>query len=60
MPRTPDGTKVRAETIHVRLTAEALDRIDVLRGSWSRSEYIRQALALAVKQNKQGPEPVKW
>lgn len=48
------------QMVHIRLAKRGLDRIDEMRGSWSRSEYIRQALAYAMKHNLKGPEEVTW
>ena len=50
----------RGETIHVRLSDSGLAALDEFRGSWTRSHYIRQALAYAVKNGMKGPEEVEW
>lgn len=42
--------------MHIRLSKSGLRKIDEKRRSWSRSEYIRQALALAMKNGLEGPE----
>lgn len=55
MGRPPDGPTARGEAVKIRLTRSGLDNIDSRRGQWPRSEYIRQALALAVKHNLRGP-----
>lgn len=43
----------RTEEVRARISAAGLERIDHLRGTWTRSEYIRQALAIATR--KEGP-----
>ena len=48
------------KTVPVRFTPPGVAKLDEMRGSWSRSEYIRQAVALAAKQGMKGPEKVKW
>jgi hypothetical protein len=48
----------RDSTITLRLAAAGLAAIDSLRGGWSRSEYVRQALAAAVKAGMRGPKRV--
>jgi metal-responsive CopG/Arc/MetJ family transcriptional regulator len=45
MGRKPDGSVARNETLAVRLTEAGLAKIDEARGSWSRSEFIRRAVA---------------
>lgn len=58
-PRVSPGPPER-QMMHVRLSKSGLHKIDEKRGSWSRSEYLRQALALAMKQGLKGPEPIEW
>ena len=42
-----------------RISEEGLKKIDELRGQWSRSEYVRQALHQAVLSKITGPEKTK-
>jgi hypothetical protein len=53
---TPHAGTTRTSTVPVRFTEEGVARIDEMRGSWTRSEYVRRAVAQAVKQNKRGPD----
>jgi hypothetical protein len=47
----------RTERLDIRVSEGDLKAIDSLRGGWwSRSEYVRQALADAIKSGKRGPE----
>jgi hypothetical protein len=56
MPRPPDiPNKPRHVIYTVRLTSEGLAALDERRGGWTRSEYVRRALALAIKANLRGP-----
>lgn len=48
------------QMLHVRLAKTGLDKIDEARGTWSRSEYIRRALAKALREGLKGPEEVSW
>jgi Arc/MetJ-type ribon-helix-helix transcriptional regulator len=52
--------EAKRENVTVRLTPKGIERLDSLRGAWSRSEYIRQAIAHAAKNNMKGPEEVQW
>lgn len=48
----PKASKDRLLKIEVYLTAELLDAIDARRGTYvSRSEWVRQAAALAIEQH---------
>lgn len=60
MGRKPDGSQPRAEMIAFRIGESGLAKVDEHRGAWSRSEFIRQALAYAVKKGLKGPEPTQW
>lgn len=40
----------------LRLSPQGVERVDELRGSWSRSEYMRRAIAAAVKNGMAGPK----
>lgn len=44
----------------VRFTKAGVDKIDEMRGAWTRSEYIRRAVARAAKEGLKGPEQVDW
>lgn len=48
------------QQLHLRLAQSGLEKLDEMRGEWSRNEYIRQALRLAIQQNMRGPEKVTW
>jgi len=43
-------------TLRTRTTGAGVEAIDERRGAWSRSEYVRQALVLAMKHGLRGPE----
>ena len=60
MPRPPDGAVAREKIVGIRFAPGGLDKVDELRGAWSRSEYIRAAVAYAVRNGLRGPEKVKW
>lgn len=47
----------RNTVLQVRVTDDGASEIDKRRGAWTRSEYVRQALARAVRSNLSGPEP---
>jgi hypothetical protein len=49
-------TAGRDSTLTCRIEQDSSQAIDSLRGGWSRSEYVRQALADAVKAGKRGPK----
>lgn len=63
---TPHATTPRDQQMNLRLTADGLAKIDEMRGGWTRAEYVRRAVAYAVKQGKKGPpvqpEPdeIRW
>ena len=57
---TPHASQARAHQVNMRLTAEGLTKIDQLRGGWSRSEYVRRAIALAAKEGLEGPKDEQW
>jgi hypothetical protein len=44
----------------VRFSAAGVDKVDELRGAWTRSEYIRRAVAYAAKNGMKGPREVNW
>ena len=44
MGRPPDGTQARERVISVRADGDDLARLDKLRGSSTRSDYIRRLL----------------
>jgi metal-responsive CopG/Arc/MetJ family transcriptional regulator len=46
--------------LHIRLAESGLTKIDEVRGEWSRSEYVRQALRYAIKNDMKGPRKVTW
>lgn len=48
--------KEKSTVVGVRISSEGLAYIDRKRGSWSRPEYIRQALARASKTDLEGPK----
>ena len=56
---TAHASQPRDTTVAVRFTENGVAKVDEMRGAWSRSEYIRQAVAFAVKHGKVGPEPVQ-
>lgn len=47
--------KRREERIALRLSSAGLALIDDKRGAWTRSEYVRRAVMLAIKENLRGP-----
>jgi hypothetical protein len=47
----------RERFIGIRLTTKGLENLNAARDGWSRSEYVRQALAFAVKGGLRGPKP---
>lgn len=49
------GRLPKDQTVRVRTTDAGVQAIDDRRGSWSRSEYVRQALTMAMKANLRGP-----
>lgn len=46
----------RSGYLPLRVAPSLLAWIDAQRGTWSRSEYVRQALALAHRHNLTGPK----
>lgn len=46
----------RDVTLYVRITDSGAKAVDSMRGDWSRSEYVRQALARAIKAGLRGPQ----
>jgi hypothetical protein len=48
----------RTHPVITRVKPAGLAKINELRGEWSISEYVRQALGLAVKQGLRGPRKV--
>jgi metal-responsive CopG/Arc/MetJ family transcriptional regulator len=42
--------------VTVRLSKQGVEKVDALRGVWSRSEYIRNATATAVNAGVRGPK----
>lgn len=54
--RPPLGPKAKDATLGLRLTSDGVTAIDERRGQWSRAEYVRKALALAIKHNLTGPK----
>lgn len=55
-----DVAENREKIVNVRFTDAGLKTLDKFRGSWSRSEYIRRALAYAAKDGMKGPEEPQW
>lgn len=58
----PDGLGARGKPIRkvmvpVRFTRAGVRNLDRVRGDWSRSKYIREALSFAVKGGLRGPKP---
>jgi hypothetical protein len=53
---TPEGRR-RDVYVPVWLSQLGANTLDEKRGTWSRSEYIRQALNKAVTSGLQGPKP---
>lgn len=43
-----------------RIAQPGLDAIDEARGAWSRSEYIRRAVAKAIREGMKGPREPDW
>lgn len=52
--------QIREKVVQVRFTEEGVATLDKIRGSWTRSEYIRRALAYAAKNGMRGPEEQQW
>lgn len=52
---TKAATQGRPVRCAVRMTEAGAELIDERKGTWSRSEWVRQAIALAVKQGLRGP-----
>lgn len=48
------------KVINLRLSESGIAKLDEVRGSWSRSEYIRQAIKYAIEENKRGPQKDDW
>jgi hypothetical protein len=53
---TKPTTTKRSVIVTTKMTQGGSDAIDSRRGGWSRSEYVRQALALAMRHGLRGPE----
>lgn len=45
MSRPPDGKEPRTQTLHTRITPTGLQVLDRLRGTRTRSQYIRDLIA---------------
>lgn len=46
----------RDHVLQVRITSDGLAAIDERRGQWSRSEFVREALKLAMRKGLNGPK----
>lgn len=55
-----DVAENREKIVNVRFTDAGIESLDKFRGTWTRSEYIRRALAYAVKNGMTGPEEPQW
>lgn len=55
MTKRTNSGELRARTLTVRVTRTGVEHIDTARGSWTRGEYIRRALALAAQHDLAGP-----
>ena len=49
----------RTETVRVRVFPEARQAIEDRRGTWTTSEWVREAMKLAIKHDLRGPGPKK-
>jgi hypothetical protein len=49
--------QVRDQQVNLSLNRAGLDVLDADRGTWTRQEWIRQAMALAHRQGLRGPTP---
>lgn len=57
MDEKPQEGRKRDQYVAFWVSHAGFDAIEGARGTWSRSEYIRQALMLAAKQGLKGPPP---
>jgi len=60
MTEEPPGGRKRDQYVPVWLSQQGAAVLDEKRGTWSRSEYIRQALNKAVTSGLQGPKPGRF
>jgi hypothetical protein len=55
MTEQPQPRRTRDKNLSLWVSQEGWDAIERARGTWTRSEYLRQALKLAQKEGLKGP-----